>query len=89
MSVSEAILWGQNALLTVGLVSGPMLIAALVVGAFISIIQAVTQVHEMTLVFVPKIVAVGIVLLLMGGWMLDQMVYFASQAFESIQYISE
>ena len=58
MSIGEAILWGQNALLTVALVSGPMLLAALVVGAFISILQAVTQVHEMTLVFVPKIAAV-------------------------------
>ena len=89
MSVSEAILWGQNAVLTVGLISGPMLLAALAVGAFISILQAVTQVHEMTLVFVPKIAAVCMVLLIMGGWMLDQAVHFGVQAFESIQYASE
>ena len=89
MTIGEAILWGQNALLTVALVSGPMLLAALVVGAFISILQAVTQVHEMTLVFVPKIAAVCLVLLAMGGWMLDQAVQFGRQSFESIQYISE
>ena len=89
MSIGEAILWGQNALLTVALVSGPMLLAALVVGAFISILQAVTQVHEMTLVFVPKIAAVCLVLLAMGGWMLDQAVQFGRQSFESIQYTSE
>ena len=89
MSIGEAILWGQNALLTVALVSGPMLLAALVVGAFISILQAVTQVHEMTLVFVPKIAAVCLVLLAMGGWMLDQAVQFGRQSFESIQYTAE
>jgi flagellar biosynthetic protein FliQ len=89
MTISEAILWGQNALLTVALVSGPMLLAALVVGAFISILQAVTQVHEMTLVFVPKIAAVCFVLMVMGGWMLDQAVHFGRTAFESIQYVTE
>jgi flagellar biosynthetic protein FliQ len=89
MTISEAILWGQNALLTVGLISGPMLLIALVVGAFISIIQAVTQVHEMTLVFVPKIAAVCFILMIMGGWMLDQAVHFGTSAFESIQYATE
>jgi flagellar biosynthetic protein FliQ len=89
MTISEAIFWGQNAILTVGLISGPMLLAALVVGAFISILQAVTQVHEMTLVFVPKIAAVCFILIIMGGWMLDQAVHFGVQAFESIQYASQ
>ena len=66
-----------------------MLLTALIVGTLISILQAVTQVQEMTLVFVPKIVAVMIILAVFGGWMLQQAVSFGVQTFESIQYLDE
>ena len=68
--------------------SGPPLLAALVVGLFISILQAVTQINEMTLVFVPKIAAVFLVILLMGSWMLEQAMAFGTQSFESISNIN-
>ena len=51
--------------------AGPTLAAALVVGVIVSLLQAVTQVQEMTLAFVPKIIAVFAVLLLLGPWMLQ------------------
>jgi len=83
MTIEEAIFWGQQALLQVGMLAGPLLLAALVVGVAISLLQAMTQVNEMTLVFIPKLVAVFVVVLLMGGWMLDQAVFFATTCFES------
>jgi flagellar biosynthetic protein FliQ len=62
--------------------SAPMLITALVVGFAISLLQAVTQLQDQTLSFVPKIVAVGVALLVCGNWMLHEMVSFTQQLFE-------
>lgn len=61
--------------MTVGArVSAPILITALVVGVVISLFQAVTQVQEMTLTFVPKLIAIGVVVLVGGSWMLQELV---------------
>lgn len=84
MDISEALFWGQQSLTTVALISGPVLLTAMVVGLTISLFQAVTQVQEMTLVFVPKIAAVFFIFSVMGGWMLNQAVNFATLCFESI-----
>ena len=89
MSVEEAILWGQQCVWTVMAICGPPLLAALVVGLFISILQAVTQINEMTLVFVPKISAVLLIVLLMGSWMLDRLVAFGTMSFQSIGDIQD
>ena len=87
MTIETAILWGQQSVWAILTICGPPLMAALVVGLFISILQAVTQINEMTLVFVPKITAVFLVLLLMGSWMLEQAMDFGIQSFESIAMI--
>lgn len=63
--------------------SAPVLLATLVVGLIISIIQVVTQVQEMTLTFVPKLATVVIVSLLMGSWMLAVAVELAKRMFET------
>ncbi len=84
MDISEALFWGQQALTTVALIAGPVLLTAMVVGLTISLFQAVNQVQEMTLVFVHKIAAVFFVFSVMGGWMLNQAVNFATLCFESI-----
>jgi flagellar biosynthetic protein FliQ len=55
-------------------VAGPILIAALVIGLLVSIFQAITQIQEMTLTFIPKILGIGVVVAFAGPWMLDQMV---------------
>jgi flagellar biosynthetic protein FliQ len=60
----------------------PILLATLVVGLVISIVQVVTQVQEMTLTFVPKIIAVAIVCLVLGGWMLSVAMELAKRMFE-------
>ncbi len=58
---------------------GPMLAVALVVGVAISILQAVTQIQEMTLTFVPKVIAIGLTVLVCGAWMLRSLVGFSEE----------
>jgi flagellar biosynthetic protein FliQ len=66
------------------LVSAPVLLVGLVVGLAISIFQAVTQVQEMTLAFVPKIIAVMLALLFAAPWMIDMLVSFTHNLFSNI-----
>jgi flagellar biosynthesis protein FliQ len=62
----------------------PLLLAGLVIGLLVSIFQAITQIQEMTLAFIPKIVAVGIVLAIAGPWMLGQIVSYTEQLYAGI-----
>ncbi|MEA4855096.1 MAG: flagellar biosynthesis protein FliQ [Solidesulfovibrio sp.] len=62
----------------------PMLGVSLVVGVFISVLQAATQIQEMTLTFVPKILAMFIALLLAFPWMMDKMINFTRDLFMNI-----
>ncbi|MBD3221094.1 flagellar biosynthesis protein FliQ [bacterium] len=75
---------GQSALRTTLFVAGPMLVAGMVVGLVISIVQAATQVNEMTMSFVPKIVAVFVVLVLSLPWTISQLTAFTRNMFERI-----
>lgn len=78
MGIASTSMW------TVLLVSAPILISALVVGLGISILQATTQLQEMTLVFVPKIVAVFIIIIVFGAWMLNIITSFTYDLYASI-----
>ncbi len=78
----------RNSIYTTLLVSSPMLILALIVGLSISILQAITQIQEMTLTFIPKIVAVAIALIVFLPWMIATVVSFASQLFSIIPTLS-
>ena len=60
---------------------GPILFVALVIGVVVGILQAVTQVQEMTLTFVPKIIGIGLTILVCGSWMLRSLVSFAEELF--------
>ncbi|MDO5628650.1 MAG: flagellar biosynthetic protein FliQ [Mobilicoccus sp.] len=64
--------------------AGPILIISLVIGFLISLLQSVTQVQEMTLTFVPKVIAVALVLLLAGNWMMSQAVTFTEALFADL-----
>lgn len=66
----------QEALWTIILISAPVLLVTLVVGLIVSIFQTVTSIQEQTLTFVPKILAVFVTLMLVGGWMLNQITSF-------------
>ncbi|UCD94037.1 MAG: flagellar biosynthesis protein FliQ [Candidatus Zixiibacteriota bacterium] len=67
---------GREAVLTMLLVSAPMLVSGLVIGLIISILQAITQVHEMTLTFIPKIAVVAISLVIFLPWIMNLVVEF-------------
>ena len=66
------------------LLSAPVLLTALVVGLVIGLLQAVTSIQEQTLTFVPKIVALALVLALLGSWMLRYLVSYAAELFGNI-----
>jgi len=59
-------------------IAGPILGAGLVVGLLVSIFQAVTQIQEMTLTFIPKLLAILVILALLGHWMLDRLLGFTT-----------
>ena len=84
MTIEEVLAYGQQGIMTTLSVAGPLLLASLVVGTMVSVLQAVTQVQEVTLVFVPKIVAAFLVVAVAGGWMLQIAVGFATQMFMAI-----
>ena len=65
-------------------VSGPFLVAGLVVGLLVSIFQAATQIQEVTLTFVPKMIAVAAVIVIAGPWMLDQLVLYTAELYRTI-----
>jgi flagellar biosynthesis protein FliQ len=75
---------GQDALKTLAMLSAPLLLSTLVIGLIISIFQALTQINENTLTFVPKMVVIGIVLVLAGPWMLDLLNTYTTNLFENI-----
>jgi len=75
---------GRQAIEVTLLLSGPMLLAALVIGLVVSIFQAATQINEQTLSFIPKLVGMFIVLILAGPWMLQTIVDYIRRLFESI-----
>ena len=84
MSPEQALYLVQQGLLTAMFIAGPLLITALLVGTVVSVLQAVTQVQEVTLVFVPKMLATFAVMALAGGWMIQVMTSFGTQMFLSI-----
>jgi flagellar biosynthesis protein FliQ len=75
---------GRQAIWVTLLISGPMLIAGLVVGLVVGVFQAVTQIHEMTLTFIPKIIVMVVVFLMLLPWMLTSMVDYMAQLFDII-----
>ena len=75
---------GRQALWLAVVLAGPMLGAALAVGLFIGVIQAATQIQEMTLSFIPKLLALVVVLFVVGPWMLRIIVTFSERLFTDI-----
>ena len=84
MTPETIITLGQRALELATLLSAPLLLASLVVGVLISLFQAATQINEMTLSFVPKLLVLVLVLLLAGPWMLELLVDFTRNLFKDI-----
>jgi flagellar biosynthetic protein FliQ len=75
---------GQRALEITLLLSAPLLLTALVVGLLVGVVQAATQINEMTLSFIPKLIAMAVALVVAGPWMLKLMISYTRELFESI-----
>ena len=75
---------GRQAIEMTLILSGPLLLAALLIGLIVSIFQAATQINEQTLSFIPKLLGMFMVLILAGPWMLQMMVDYIRRLFEGI-----
>lgn len=84
MDTAMVIDLGRQALWTAMLVCAPLLVLALAVGLFIGIIQAATSINESTLSFIPKLIALGLGLLVFGSWQLVTLIDFTRSIFQSI-----
>jgi flagellar biosynthetic protein FliQ len=84
MSPETVMTVGSRALEITLMLSAPLLLAALVTGLVVSIFQAATQINEMTLSFIPKLIAISVALMVAGPWMLKLLVGYTRELFESI-----
>jgi flagellar biosynthetic protein FliQ len=75
---------GMQAMQLAFKIAMPLLLVGLVIGLVISVFQAVTQIQEQTLTFIPKIVGMGVVLVVAGPWMLSEVVTYTEQLYTSI-----
>ncbi len=87
MTEQVVIQLGQDALRTTAMLAAPMLLSTLVIGLAVSIFQALTQINEATLTFVPKMIVIAVIFTLAGPWMLDILSSYTVNLFESIATI--
>ena len=87
MDSSFVLFLGRRTLETALFLSAPIMVTCIVVGIVVTLLQAVTSIRDMTLTIVPKLLAVGIVTLFCGGWMLQLVLRFANEIFGHIQNI--
>ena len=80
---------GRQGMQVALMVSLPMLAVSLFIGLLVSVFQAITQVQEATLTFVPKLVGIGIVITFMGGWMLTTLVSFTTLCFQHMAHLGK
>jgi len=84
MTPESVMTLGQNAMQVTLMISAPLLLAALVTGLVVSIFQAATQINEMTLSFIPKLLAMATTLVIAGPWMLKLLVGYTRELIQSI-----
>ena len=84
MDTSQLIEVFRDAILTGMTIAGPILLISMLVGLVISIIQAATSINEQTMTFVPKLIITAVMMILLGGWMLQQMMDLVLRIFELI-----
>ena len=84
MSVDQAITLVEQMLKVALMVGGPVLLTAFIVGLLISIFQAATQIHEMTITFIPKIVATVVAMMIFGSWMFVMLTEYFKETFQNL-----
>ncbi len=82
MTVDQVIFLGQKMMEVALVVGAPVLVITFIVGVLISVFQAATQIHEMTLTFIPKILAALISVFIFGGWMFIKLVEYTKENFQ-------
>jgi flagellar biosynthetic protein FliQ len=87
MDTSTVINLVGQAVVLVAKLAGPILVASLAIGLIVSLVQAVTSIQEFTLTFVPKLLAVALILAVAGHWMLTQLVDYTDQLYAAIPHL--
>lgn len=87
MDADSVVSIGRQAMEVTMLLAAPILLASLAVGLIVAMFQAATQINEMTLSFVPKLIVVAVVLMSTGPWLLRQITGFTTRLFESIPHL--
>ena len=89
MDSNYALYLGRHTLETALMISAPVLLTCMIVGVVITLLQAVTSIRDMSLTIVPKLLAVGAVLLILGGWMLQVILRFTGEIFSQIEHVGQ
>lgn len=84
MTEAYILSFAQNALTMTLVLTAPVLLVSLLVGGLVSLFQAATQINEVTLTFVPKLIGISLVLVALGSWMAQQMLAFTAEVFRSL-----
>ncbi len=84
MTEAYVITLAGNAVMVMLIIAAPILLVSLLVGSLISLVQAATQINEVTLTFIPKMIAIGLVIALLGSWMLQNLLVFTTNLFNSL-----
>ena len=84
MTDNQVVQLGLQAMTLAAKLGAPVLLTALLIGFAVSLFQSVTQIQEVTLTFVPKLIGVGLVLMLGGHWMLGELVGFTNHLFDMV-----
>ena len=87
MDADSVVNVGRQAMEVTMLLAAPILLSSLVVGLIIAMFQAATQINEMTLSFVPKLMVVALVMMAAGPWMLRQIIGFTERLVENVPYL--
>jgi flagellar biosynthetic protein FliQ len=87
MDSSFVLYLGRHTLETALLLAAPILLTCMIVGLIVTLLQAVTSIRDMTLTIVPKLLAVGVVMLIFGGWMMGILLKFTNEIFGQVQTI--
>ena len=87
MTPETVVTIGQQAVEMTLMISAPLLLIALVIGLAVSIFQAATQINELTLSFIPKLIGIFVMLIFMGPWMVNTMVDYIQRLFGNIPWM--
>ena len=88
MSQGEVLSICKDAVLTALMLAAPFLIISMIIGIIISEFQAATQINEQTITFVPKIIAIALILLFLGSWLISAMSSFTNNIFTHIKELT-